>query len=150
MAKKVTPTTLDLALQSVYDSSKKLLMPKDGEYLIAAKVEKGMFASAVFGQNANVALAMLQFLTTKPEIMTAFFTLLLENTDFKESFLSGIVKNNSPEDVFKFLREKYLLVAIPNETPKEEMLETLDKIKETILNAPENETGNETPAEEKA
>ena len=109
-----------------------------------------MFASAVFGQNANVALAMLQFLTTKPEIMTAFFTLLLENADFKESFLSGIVKNNSPEDVFKFLREKYLLVAIPNETPKEEMLETLDKIKETILNAPENETGNETPAEEKA
>ena len=150
MANKTPPTTLDLALQSVYDSSKKLLMPKDGECLIAAKVENGMFASAVFGQNANVALAMLQFLTTKPEIMTAFFTLLLENADFKESFLSGIVKNNSPEDVFKFLREKYLLVAIPNETPKEEMLETLDKIKETILNAPENETGNETPAEEKA
>lgn len=149
MAKKVTPTTLDLALQSVYDSSQKLLIPKDGDCLIAAKVEKGMFASAVFGQNANVALAMLQFLTTNPEIMTAFFTILLENSDFKESFLSGIV-NNSPEDILKLLREKFLLVAIPNETPKEEMLETLDKIKATILNAHENESRNETPAEEKA
>lgn len=149
MAKEFTTTTLDLALQAVYNSCVGQLTPKNGECFIAAKVENGLFGSAVFGQNDNVALALFQFMSMKPEIMTSFFSILMKNSDFIDAFLSGMV-NNSPEDVFKCLRERFLLVAIPNETPKEEMLETLDKIKATILTQPENETGNESQTEEEA
>lgn len=155
MAKKSSHSTIDLALQSVYKLCVEKLTPKTGESFLAVKVENGKFANAVFGQNANVALAIFQFMTVHPEILGSFFSILLENSDFCQSYLDTMV-SNSPDKVIESLRKKFLVVAIPDGTPELDIVKTLDKIKSSIIFRTQDEKSSESdkdtdnPAEEKA